>query len=100
MLIDFDIRGRQEAKRPEPGGELVEVQISREIFQMARINKNLSNSLKGKLVAFLRENMELFAWTAADMPGIDPKFMNHRLSIFPNVRPVAQKRRKISLEKA
>ena len=34
------------------------------------------------------------------MPGIDPEFMSHRLSIFPNVHPVAQKRRKMSSKKA
>ena len=34
------------------------------------------------------------------MPGIDPEFMSHRLSIFPGVHPIAQKRGKMSLEKA
>ena len=61
MLIDLNVRGRREAKRPEPGGELKKVQIGPEIFQTARISKSLLNSLKGKLVAFLKENMELFA---------------------------------------
>ena len=70
-------------------GELEEVQIGTEIFQTTRISKSLSNSLKGKLVTFLRENIELFAWTAAVIPAIDPEFLSHRLSIFPNVRPVA-----------
>ena len=32
MLIDLDIRGRQEAKRPELGGELEELQIGPENF--------------------------------------------------------------------
>ena len=43
--------------------------------------------------------MELFAWTAVDMPRIDPDFMSHCLLIFPNVRPVAQNRRKMSSDK-
>ena len=76
------------------------MQIGPEIFQTVRISKSLSNSLKGKLVAFLRENIKLFAWIAAHMPGIDPEFMSHWLSIFPNVHPMAQKRRKMSSEKA
>ena len=75
-------------KRPEPGGELEEVQIGTEIFQMARISKSLPNPLKGKLIDFLIENVELFAWTALDMPGIDPEFLSHHLSIFPNVGPM------------
>ena len=71
------------------------MQIGPEIFQTDRIS-SLPKSFEGKLIAFLRENVELFSWTVADMLGIDPKFMSHRLSIFPNVRPMAQKRRKMS----
>ena len=100
MLIDLDVRGRQETKQPEPDGELEEVQIGPEGFQMTRINKRLPFPLKEKLIAFLRENIELFAWNASDMLGIDLEFLSHRLSIFPNVRPVAQKRRKMNSKKA
>ena len=60
MLIDLDVRGRQEAIRPEPDGELDKVQISLEAFHTAQINKSLSIPLKEKLVAFLKENVELF----------------------------------------
>ena len=44
--------------------------------------------------------MELFAWTVAYMHGTELEFMSHCLSIFPDVRLVAQKRRKMSSEKA
>ena len=100
MLIDLDVRGRQETKWPKPDRELEEVQIGPKGFQTTRINNSLSFLLKEKLVAFLRENMELFAWTTTDMPRIDPNFMSHRLSISPDVRPIAQKRRKMSSDKA
>ncbi|RDX88244.1 Retrovirus-related Pol polyprotein, partial [Mucuna pruriens] len=33
------------------------------------------------LVAVLRSNCDVFAWSARDMPGIDPNFMCHQLSI-------------------
>ena len=66
---------------------------------MARISKSLPNPLKGKLIDFLIENVELFAWTALDMPGIDPEFLSHHLSIFPNVGPMVQKRRKNEFRK-
>ena len=83
MLIGLNVQGRQEAKRPEPDKELKEIQIGLEDFQTTRISKSLSFPLKEKLVDFLRENVELFAWTAIDLLGIDPEFMNHRLAIFP-----------------
>ena len=34
------------------------------------------------------------------MPGIQPEFMSHHLATFPNVPSVAQKRRKMSQDKA
>ena len=79
MLIDLDVRGQQEAKWPEPDGELEEVQIDLKVFHMTQINKSPSIPLKEKLVAFLKENVELFAGTVADMLGIDPEFMSHRV---------------------
>ena len=65
----------------ELDGELKEIQIGSEVFHTTRTNKSLSFSLKEKLVAFLRKNMELFAWIVADMPGIDPNFMSHRVDL-------------------
>ena len=32
-----------------------------------------------KLVAFLKEYKDVFAWTRADMPRMDPKIMVHQL---------------------
>ena len=43
--------------------------------------------------------MNAFAWSASDMPGIDPDFLCHRLSMDPMVRPVRQRRRKFNEEK-
>ncbi|XP_014503261.1 uncharacterized protein LOC106763603 [Vigna radiata var. radiata] len=45
-------------------------------------------------------NRDLFAWTAADMPGIHPSIMTHRLALFREARPVAQKKRRMGAEKA
>ncbi|XP_072084457.1 uncharacterized protein [Arachis hypogaea] len=48
----------------------------------------------------IRANGDLFAWTPADMPGIDSGLMSHRLAIRSEVKPVAQRRRKMSQERA
>jgi len=47
----------------------------------------------------LQRNVDLFAWSAVDMPSIDPRVASHKLSIFQEARPVAQKRRKMGGEK-
>ncbi|XP_057761348.1 uncharacterized protein LOC130981714 [Arachis stenosperma] len=48
----------------------------------------------------IRANRDLFAWTPADLPGIDPRVMSHHLAIKAEARPVAQRRRKMSAERA
>ena len=82
MMVDLDTR-KVERRRPEPGGELEEVQIGKGSGQTTRINKELPTMLKQDLITFLRSNADLFAWTAADMPRIDPEFMSHQFSVFP-----------------
>ena len=88
MMVDLDSR-KVEGRRPELDGELEEIQIGKESGQTTRINKNLPTSLKQDLAIFLRFNADLFAWTAADMLGINPEFMSHRLFVFPGSKPVA-----------
>ncbi|XP_074324316.1 uncharacterized protein LOC141661230 [Apium graveolens] len=36
---------------------------------------------------------DVFAWTSADMPGIDPKLITHRLNVDPTRKAVKQKKR-------
>ena len=56
--------------------------------------------MKQDLLTFLKSNADLFTWTAADMPGISLKFMSHLLSIFPSSKSIAQKRRRMSPDRA
>jgi len=41
------------------------------------------------MVACLRENADLFAWSANHMPGIDPSVACHQLTVDPGVSVVA-----------
>ncbi|KAL0449302.1 UNVERIFIED_CONTAM: Retrovirus-related Pol polyprotein from transposon gypsy [Sesamum latifolium] len=52
------------------------------------------------LVAFLQENISTFAWDAADMCGIDPEVMVHRLNVDSNMRPVKQRKRAFGNERS
>ena len=44
-------------------------------------------------------NKDLFAWVSSDMPGVDPDFVCHRLSLKAGCIPVAQKKRKMGPER-
>ena len=48
--------------------------------QVIKIGAQLPNNIQLELTAFLREHKDVFAWTHADMPGIDPEIMVHRLN--------------------
>jgi len=54
---------------------------------------------KSIITTVLFKNTDLFAWSAADMPGIDPRIISHKLSICKEARPIAEKKRKFIEEK-
>ncbi|MCI91016.1 hypothetical protein A2U01_0112310, partial [Trifolium medium] len=53
-----------------------------------------------QLEACLKQNAELFAWSAAEMLGIDPEVTCHQLTIDHRASVVVQRRRKQYPEKA
>ena len=53
-----------------------------------RIRMTLSPEMKSMLVQFLKENLNVFAWSHEDMPGIFPKVIEHKLNVNPKKKPV------------
>ena len=43
-----------------------------------------------KFIAFLRENVDVFAWNAYETPGVDLDFIFHHLNVNPAVLPRKQ----------
>jgi len=68
--------------------------------QKIRIGATLSGKVKEAIVELLKRNKKSFAWSAADMPGIDPHIICHELNVDPSFKPVKQKRRKLGAERA
>ena len=50
-----------------------------------------------ELEAYLRANIEVFAWTPYDMPGIDPEVTCHQLNVDRSAKPVIQRARRPTL---
>ncbi|GAU40449.1 hypothetical protein TSUD_397690 [Trifolium subterraneum] len=94
------ISAEEENYRPIPDGEFELVPIGEDPAKGVKIGADLPDLVKRQLKACLRENVELFAWSAADMPGIDPEVACHQLTIDPGASAVVQRRRKQSPEKA
>lgn len=56
---------------------------------------SLSQEEKHKFVKFFLEKQIKFAWSYADMPGLDPEPVLHHLPLKPGEKPVKQKLRKM-----
>ena len=64
-----------------------------------RIGADLEGKIKKDLIHFLRENIDVFAWSHEDMPSIDPIVITHCLNIYPSSKPVRQKKRVFAPER-
>ncbi|XXG53393.1 hypothetical protein AAC387_Pa03g1488 [Persea americana] len=57
------------------------------------ISKNVKDEELPEYVSFLREFVDCFAWSYAEMPGLDPKIAVHKLNLQANIKPVKQGQR-------
>jgi len=98
MVALVDLDPRLDETRIEPGGDLRPLPVWDDEHKT-----HIGISLKpndSKLVSqTLIDNTDLFAWTTSDMPGESPNIIRHRLSIYKEARPVAQKKWKMGEEK-
>ena len=60
-------------------------------YRVLKIGSHLNPDIRDSLISFLKENLNVFSWSHADMVRIDPKVMCHRLNINPNKKGVRQK---------
>ena len=64
-----------------------------------KIGSKLTEGLRRRHIEFLRSNSDCFAWSDADMPGIDPEIIMDKLQVETLHQPVKQKRRKFAQER-
>ena len=91
-LDELDMRDEVHT-RPEPSEELELVSLDDDPEHLAYISSKLAEDLRSPLIHFLRQNKDVFAWKRADMGGIDPTIITHRLNVNPSFKPIKQKRR-------
>ncbi|XP_017416505.1 uncharacterized protein LOC108327297 [Vigna angularis] len=97
-MADLDPRTNTE-DRLERIEETQPVLIGKDPSQTTTMARGLQPEVEEELRALLWKNRDLFAWTAADMPGIHPSVMSHKLTLFKEARPIPQKKRRMSEEK-
>ena len=70
-----------------------------ETAKTTRIGITLSPKMTAKLVQFLQENLDVFAWSHEDMPGIPTEVIQHKLNVNPERKPVQQRRKAFAPER-
>ena len=66
---------------------------------MFKLDKSLGQGTQDQIAEVIARQLNAFAWSASDMPSIDPDFLCHRLTMDPQVRSVLQRRRKFKEER-
>ena len=70
-FLDLDPRGfgkDEEEWHPRPVEELKEIQIGEKLNQTVKVGTTLSREMEQNLKHTLRRNLDVFAWSAKDMP--------------------------------
>ena len=86
----------EENNRDQQAANVVERDIGGKTFKLGRL---LSQEEQDEVAEVISRHLDAFAWSASDMPGIDPDFLCHHLSMDATVRPVHQRRRKFNEER-
>jgi hypothetical protein len=81
-------------KLVEPTEELEVIALDDdEPSKTTSIGTKMDRTIREAMISFLKSNLDVFAWTHDDMPGIDPSTICHKLNVDPSIRPIKQKRR-------
>ncbi|MCH90588.1 hypothetical protein A2U01_0011504 [Trifolium medium] len=86
--------GTEKIYRPIPDGDFEIIPLGEDPTKGIKIGTGLPDLVKKQLEACLKQNAKLFAWSAAEMPGIDPEVACHQLTIDPRASAVVQRRMK------
>ncbi|VFQ82225.1 unnamed protein product [Cuscuta campestris] len=87
----------EDRSKLEPGDETEQI-VLWEAFpeRMVKIGWDLPGGLREEVISVLQEFADIFAWSVADMPGIDRSIICHRLAVIEGSRPVKQKKRHLA----
>ena len=74
---------------PEPTETLEDIPLDEnDPGKSTRIGADLEGKIKKDLIRFLRKNIDVFAWSHEDMPGINPSVITHHLNVHPSSKPM------------
>ena len=63
--------------------------------KVIQVGKNLPPAIREKILATVKDNLDILVWCHADITGINPNVVCHTLNIDASVTPIRQKRRSL-----
>ncbi|GAU38519.1 hypothetical protein TSUD_148000 [Trifolium subterraneum] len=84
----------KENLRPIPDGDFELIPLGEDPSRNLKIGKDFPDLARKQLVACLKDNADLFAWSASEMPGLDPDIACHQLTVDEAASDVVQRRRR------
>ena len=70
--------------------DLMKVTIGDDLEKFFQIGSQLPQQEKKKLIEFLKQNIDVFAWNTYEAPGVNPEFICHHLNVNPLIVPKKQ----------
>ncbi|GAU46380.1 hypothetical protein TSUD_280790 [Trifolium subterraneum] len=88
-----DDAASKENLRPIPDGDFELIPLGVDPSRNLKIGKDVPDLARKQLVTCLKDNADMFAWSASEMPGLDPDIACHQLTIDEAANVVVQRRR-------
>ncbi|KAK8955117.1 hypothetical protein KSP39_PZI001888 [Platanthera zijinensis] len=84
-----------EQSRLEAAEEVVEMEVLTRggRVEKVRVSGGLTPEAQDRMLECIQKNVDVFAWSATEMPGIDANVACDRLNLNPEARPIQQKKR-------
>ena len=98
QMITMNIEEQQVNVEPMEGLETISLDEEHADW-ITHIGTKANPSGQNGLILFLRDNLDIFAWSHEDMLGIDPNIMVHQLNVSPSFPLVRQRKRVFTQER-
>ena len=72
--------------------DVLKVRIFLDEDRYFQIGTSMNNQEKAEMLLFLLQNVDVFAWSPYEVPGVDPDFIVHKLNVDPSFHPKKKNR--------
>ena len=99
-FVAEDVQRSQRFEGVSPAEHTKKVPLCEDVpDRIVIIGKELEEAEEARLVQFLRNNQDVFAWSSSDLRGVSREVIEHTLTVNPKAKPVKQGQRSMSEER-